>query len=296
MNALWKTLLALSVVAALAGCEASGGDSSEFGGGFGGGGGDPGPGDPTDDDGDGVPNDRDLCPGTAEGATVDANGCSEDQYGDAIPSGFVCTAWRSGTATAGTSDGNLCGLGALLDPVLGILGTETCFVTDEQNAADGDSDTYATMTYTAALLDPASFGFESGTPLDGNVSITVSDFGSQNPGSVAAFDVEVPGGTVDLGVLSSIRVDTLLDGTVVESYEAASESSLDPIGLISLDLLGLVGGSGRFAAGFVASEPYNQIRITGSASLLGADVGLDSSEASLFVYDACSDAAAPPAE
>jgi len=32
-----------------------------------------------DSDGDGVPNDDDLCPGTASGAVVDADGCSADQ-------------------------------------------------------------------------------------------------------------------------------------------------------------------------------------------------------------------------
>jgi streptogramin lyase len=34
---------------------------------------------PADDDGDGVPNDRDQCPGTPAGAIVDANGCSLEQ-------------------------------------------------------------------------------------------------------------------------------------------------------------------------------------------------------------------------
>src|SRR5207244_5346800 len=33
----------------------------------------------TDADGDGVPDSSDLCPGTAPGATVDANGCSQAQ-------------------------------------------------------------------------------------------------------------------------------------------------------------------------------------------------------------------------
>src|SRR5579859_8148152 len=32
-----------------------------------------------DDDHDGVPNDRDLCPGTKAGAKVDKNGCSAEQ-------------------------------------------------------------------------------------------------------------------------------------------------------------------------------------------------------------------------
>ena len=37
---------------------------------------------PGDDDNDGVPNDTDLCPGTPDGETVNANGCSDSQLDD----------------------------------------------------------------------------------------------------------------------------------------------------------------------------------------------------------------------
>jgi outer membrane protein OmpA-like peptidoglycan-associated protein len=43
---------------------------------------------PSDDDGDGVPNGVDRCPGTAAGATVDAVGCPKDSDGDNIPDGI----------------------------------------------------------------------------------------------------------------------------------------------------------------------------------------------------------------
>lgn len=42
-------------------------------------------GDMTDDDGDGVPNDRDKCPDTPKGVKVDADGCPLDSDGDGVP-------------------------------------------------------------------------------------------------------------------------------------------------------------------------------------------------------------------
>ena len=286
----WKMAIAAAAIALFAGCEANGG----FPGGGGGGGGG-GPTDPTDTDGDGVTDGNDLCPGTPEGTPVDANGCAEDQYGDAIPDGFVCTERRSGTGTAGDAGGNLCGLGLILDPILGAaFGTSTCSVEDPQNVADGNEATFTALTTTAALLDPATIGFGLGDPIDGNVSVTVSDIGAQGPGSVAAFELEAPGGTLNAGVIGSLRIDTLQNGAVVETAEAVANTTLDPIGVLRLDLLGLLGSGGRFTAGFVASEPYDALRLTVSASVLGANVGLDSSEATVFAYDACSDVAAPP--
>src|SRR3546814_7394101 len=38
-----------------------------------------------DSDGDGVPDDADLCPGTAQGVKVDAKGCPLDSDGDGVP-------------------------------------------------------------------------------------------------------------------------------------------------------------------------------------------------------------------
>lgn len=40
-----------------------------------------------DSDGDGVPDDADLCPGTAKGVKVDAKGCPLDSDGDGVPDG-----------------------------------------------------------------------------------------------------------------------------------------------------------------------------------------------------------------
>ena len=43
---------------------------------------------PSDEDGDGVPNGIDRCPGTGAGATVDEQGCAKDSDGDNIPDGI----------------------------------------------------------------------------------------------------------------------------------------------------------------------------------------------------------------
>jgi OOP family OmpA-OmpF porin len=43
---------------------------------------------PSDDDGDGVPNKLDKCPGTPLGARVDASGCPVDGDGDGVPDGI----------------------------------------------------------------------------------------------------------------------------------------------------------------------------------------------------------------
>lgn len=47
-----------------------------------------GGGEPGDEDGDGVIDRRDKCPGTRRGARVDANGCAIDSDGDGVPDGI----------------------------------------------------------------------------------------------------------------------------------------------------------------------------------------------------------------
>lgn len=47
----------------------------------------PAPPAPADSDGDGVPDDRDRCPGTSAGAEVDEDGCEPDSDGDGVPDG-----------------------------------------------------------------------------------------------------------------------------------------------------------------------------------------------------------------
>ena len=272
----------------LAGCTANGGFDGQSANNEGGGG------LVSDVDGDGVGDSDDLCPGTAEGADVNSIGCSEDQFGSPLPAAAKCDSYTSGTATADDANGNLCGLSPALDPAMDSLaGTESCYVADAPNAADGNPDSFASMNFTAALLDPNAAGFGVQDPISGNVTITVSDIGSRPAGSVAAFDVEVPAGTLDLGVLESIQVRTLQDGAVMEAFESAEGVSQDGSGLLFVDVLGMSGGSGRFAAGFIASQPYDAMAITASAALLGVDIGLDESESSLFVYDACSGAFIP---
>lgn len=272
----WKMAIAAAAIALFAGCEANGG----FPGGGGGGGGG-GPTDPTDTDGDGVTDGNDLCPGTPEGTPVDANGCSLDQLPSDIPDGFVCTQQRSGTAVPGAASGNLCGLGLILDPILtNTFGTTTCNVEDPDNAADGNPDTFASLTTALAALDPLL-----GAAAEADVDITIENIGNLGAGDLAAFDVEFVGGDINLALLESVTVTTLLDNTVVESTDVGA----------MLDVLGLTGNSGRAAVGFVASQPFNAVRIGTSATVLDANIGGFVGETeTLRVYDACADASAPP--
>ncbi len=54
-----------------------------------------------DDDGDGVPNDRDLCPGT-KGGKVDKNGCSADQRDQPVNTTTTGTTTATATTTGGS--------------------------------------------------------------------------------------------------------------------------------------------------------------------------------------------------
>lgn len=79
MNAKAHAMLVACLSLSLLGCQANGGflDPSKSGGDGGGGGSGTDPDiSPTDDDGDGVANDVDRCPGTGPNLVVDADGCS----------------------------------------------------------------------------------------------------------------------------------------------------------------------------------------------------------------------------
>ena len=77
--------------------------------------------------------------------------------------------------------------------------------------------------------------------------------------------VDVPGASLlDASVLRSFTVRTLLNGSV---QETASQT-----GTLALDVVGLIGGSGKSLVGFVATKPYNQVSISVSAMLLTADL------------------------
>ncbi len=260
MNTKLKLAMAASAIALLAGCEANGGFPDGTGG--------PGPGG----------GDFDPQPGETFGPAGPLPNPLVDY------SGLECKTYASGQATANVS-GNLCTLSQVLDVVTGVLtGTQSCYVADEQLAADGKPDTFALMEATAALLDPAVL--VGTTALSSDVSITVSNIGTKPVGSAAAFEVELPGGVANIGILDTLEVSTLLDGVATgESYDAGD--------VLGLTLLGtpITSAEGRFVFGFFAENPFNELKIRISSSVLSADVPdlltLGLGDSGLFVYDAC---------
>ncbi|HXG28932.1 MAG TPA: thrombospondin type 3 repeat-containing protein [Nevskiales bacterium] len=215
-----------------------------------------------DDDGDGVPDGTDNCPLVANPSQTDTDG---DGLGDACdPStpvtNFACTERApAGTTTAEADGGVLCTL----------LGDLICDVQNPNNAIDGDDDSFATVQYSVGALDPL---------LGGSESLLVNLPADEPAGQVAAFIIDVPGGLVDASLLRNFTVTTLNNGTVQEARGAGQT--------LELDLLGLLGGSGRSLIGFQNTQPYDQVVFTVNSTLLSVDV-LDA----VRVYETCLNAA-----
>ncbi len=227
-----------------------------------------------DQDGDGIPDSDDNCPSVANPDQEDADG---DGIGDACDTGtggggdisnWTCTNRGEGTGTGGTS-GLLCDTIGLISP---------CEVTDPQNAADGDETTFASVDFPVAALGPLVVDVLG---LNGTAFVNVALNDTVPAGSVAAFDVNLPGGTVELDLLQDAVVTTFAGGTQVE------QQVVDPG--VGLDLLDLLGGRGHVLIGFVNTLPYDALQIDFSATLASADVLGVTAE----VFDACT-AAQPP--
>ncbi|HZP12175.1 MAG TPA: hypothetical protein VFB36_07120 [Nevskiaceae bacterium] len=183
-------------------------------------------------------------------------------------SGWNCTDRHHGTGT-GEATGTLC-------EIVGLV--SACQVVDPQNAADGDENTFAEVDFPIAALGPLVV---DALGLNGTASVHV-DLGDTIPaGQVAAFDVELPGGTVELDVLQDATLTTFAGG------EQQEQATVDPG--TGLDLLELLGGRGRGLIGFQNTKAYDAIQIDFSATLAAADVlGVTAN-----VYDACTNAQAP---
>jgi hypothetical protein len=154
-----------------------------------------------------------------------------------------------------------------------------CQVVDPQNAADGNDQTFSEVDFPIAALGPLTV---DALGLNGTAQIHVDLNDTIPAGQVAAFDVELPGGTVEADVLQDVTVTTFAAGAQQE------QQTFDPG--TSIDLLNLLGGRGRGLIGFHNTKPYDAIQIDFSATLAAVDLlGVTAN-----VYDDCTNAQPPP--
>ncbi|ANH82613.1 hypothetical protein A8C56_17985 [Niabella ginsenosidivorans] len=112
-----------------------------------------------------------------------------------------------------------------------------------ENLIDNNPDNYATIS---VLAGAASKG-----------SISILDAKDVFPaGTGVGFNLSSLSGLLEADLFNSITIETWLDGTLQESQSSNS--------LLNLTVLGPIfgSGSGDFNAGFVASQPFDEVRIS----------------------------------
>nr|MBV6628720.1 hypothetical protein [Oceanococcus sp. HetDA_MAG_MS8] len=191
--------------------------------------------------------------------------------------GFVCTRSLStfGGVDLEVSAGGLVGsvVGGLLDLLSGdSVNALLNSVNDRVLALDGDLTTAAVVTQTAAGLLGSLNSLDILFSLPEGQQIGLNRF--------AVATVSFPPSLLDLGLLSSISLDTLLDGEVQESGAQIDASGLSLLGF-STDQ---IAGGTHALVGYRTSQPYDQVRLSFSSDLLSADLGQN-----VFVHEICTD-------
>lgn len=195
---------------------------------------------------------------------------SDGDGGPLLTGPFICTEslQASGGATTEIGTGGL--VGGPLSDLVGLIGggsltTLLNSVTDKDLAIDGDLATGSTFTLTLDLLGI----------LD-NVEQTV--FAAPGfplgAGKFAVFALGFPIATLELSLINTLTVTTLLGDEVRESI------SVDPV---ALDLLGAVQAGEAFTfLGLRTTRSFDSVRLTLEPGLISANVG-----EALKVYELC---------
>lgn len=271
-----KTELLISATLAaalLAGCEANGGSPGGANSG--------GNGSGVVDTDTGIDENGDL---TGDGSNADTGFPNDGSVGGAVLEGdvviagdastggmnFICTQSASLASGARAEAGGNGLVGAALGPLVTLLGGGTVTdllsgISDESLAIDNDLKTAASMTQTATglagLLDS----------LDLNIILP----GEKPAGSYAVAAVSFPSSLLDLGLLSTVSVTTLLNDVAQEDT-----ATFDATGL---ELLGQsVAGTTYAFVGYKTTTAYDTVRISISSDLLSADAGPN-----LYVHELC---------
>jgi hypothetical protein len=200
------------------------------------------------------------------------DGTISDGVGGTLPGPFICTEslQARGGATTEVGTGGVVGgpLGDLVDLIGGdSVATLLNSVTDKDLAIDGDLATASTFTLTADLLALVS-----------NVEQTV--FAAPGfplaAGKFAAFALGFPIATLELSLLSSLSVTTLLGDTERETIT---------VPLVDLDLLGAVQAGEAFAfVGLRTTQSFDSVRLSLAPAVLSVNVG-----EALKVYELCTE-------
>ncbi len=195
---------------------------------------------PADSDADGVPDRRDQCPGTPQGARVDVLGCPSDSDGDAVYDGMDRC---EGTPRGARVDIHGCPSDADADGVLD--GLDRCANTPRGALVDADgcpsdADADAVLDGIDACPNtPRGAAVDArGCPADGDGD-GVSDGLDQCPNTPAGLRVDVSGCPIEITERETEFLDTgliRLQGIQFETGKAdilpASTSDLDVVGAI----------------------------------------------------------------
>src|SRR5690606_19365474 len=118
---------------------------------------------------------------------------------------------------------------------------------DLDNVVDSDPDNFATLNFT---LGPGSLSVKDElTTYDG--------------GTFAGFDIESTS-LLSVGLLDAITITTFLDGAQQQTADGSSG------GILALNTSILNSGNERSQIGFITSQPFDEVQITGTATLLGS--------------------------
>lgn len=193
-----------------------------------------------------------------------------------LPSpGFVCReSYVNDTGATMTISAN--GLvGAVLGPLLNLLGGNSVTnllnsLIDADLGMDADLKTAAKLTQTLSGL--------GGILNSVDVVVSMPEGDVMEAGNFAVFAVSFPPSLLELGLLSTLRVQTLLNGELVENGAMMDGTSLSLLGLSSNELRGM-----HTWIGFETAQPFDQVRLRVSSNLLSVDLG-----ESLYVHEVCS--------